>query len=98
VVALRKKGCPAQKDFAYCGFTVRHFLAERPWVAKQTAAGSSIHKPVRISQTQKLPNWQAAAGGKMEFEVASIRIGEPDKFTPPNFALNTDDTSHTGVA
>ena len=29
----------------------------------------------------------------MAFEVASIRIGDPGKFMPPNFALNIDDTS-----
>jgi bla regulator protein blaR1 len=44
-------------------------------------------------QTTSGPDWQIAAGGKMQFEVASIRIGEPDKFIPPNFALNIDDTS-----
>jgi uncharacterized protein (TIGR03435 family) len=44
-------------------------------------------------QPQAVPEWQTAAGGKMEFEVASIRIGEPGKFAPPNFALNIDDTS-----
>jgi uncharacterized protein (TIGR03435 family) len=44
------------------------------------------------SQPQSAPVWQTAAGGKMEFEVASIRPGDPSKFTPPNFALNIDDT------
>lgn len=39
------------------------------------------------------PAWQLAAGRQMEFEVASIRLGEQGKFTPPNFALNIDDTS-----
>lgn len=35
------------------------------------------------------PDWENAGGGKMEFEVASIHLGEPGKFTPPNFALDT---------
>jgi bla regulator protein blaR1 len=39
------------------------------------------------------PDWQKAAGGKMEFEVASIRVAEPGSFRPPSFALNIDDTS-----
>jgi bla regulator protein blaR1 len=60
---------------------------ERP----QQGQATIIQKP--ISQTQEVPEWQMAAGGKMEFEVASIRIAEPGKFTPPNFALNIDDTS-----
>jgi bla regulator protein blaR1 len=57
----------------------------------QQSQAAIIQAP--ISQTQKVPEWQTAAGGKMEFEVASIRIGDPGKFTPPNFALNIDDTS-----
>jgi bla regulator protein blaR1 len=36
-------------------------------------------------------NWEKAAGGKMEFEVASIHPSEPGKFTPPNFALSEAD-------
>jgi uncharacterized protein (TIGR03435 family) len=37
-------------------------------------------------------DWQTAAGGKMEFESASIRPGTPGSFTPPNFALDAGDT------
>lgn len=33
-------------------------------------------------------NWEKAAGGKMEFEVASIHLADPGRFTPPNFALD----------
>src|SRR5262249_40396286 len=32
--------------------------------------------------------WQKAAGGNMQFEVASIKLADPDKFTPPTFALD----------
>jgi bla regulator protein BlaR1 len=39
-----------------------------------------------------IPQWQTAAGGKMTFEVASIRPSKPDTFTPPNFALSPDDS------
>ena len=35
------------------------------------------------------PEWQARAGGKMGFEVASIHLAGPGKFTPPRFALET---------
>jgi bla regulator protein blaR1 len=35
-----------------------------------------------------VPEWQKAAGGNLSFEVASIRRADPDKFTPPNFALD----------
>jgi hypothetical protein len=34
------------------------------------------------------PDWQARAGGKMAFEVASIHLAKPGKFTPPSFALD----------
>jgi bla regulator protein blaR1 len=40
----------------------------------------------------QVPAWQTAAGGHMEFEVASIKLGEPGKFMPPNIAMNIDDT------
>jgi hypothetical protein len=35
-----------------------------------------------------VPEWQKAAGGKQSFDVASIKRADPDKFTPPNFALD----------
>jgi hypothetical protein len=44
------------------------------------------------AQTTKVdvPAWQTAAGGKMEFEVASIRLDKGD-FRTPSFALSSDD-------
>jgi hypothetical protein len=50
----------------------------------KAAAGQAV-KPA-ISQ------WQTAAGGKMSFDVASIRPTKPGVFTPPNFALSSDDS------
>jgi hypothetical protein len=47
--------------------------------------------PVGFGQAAKVPDWQTAAGGKMSFEVASIRLSKPGTFTPPNFALNAED-------
>jgi bla regulator protein blaR1 len=35
-----------------------------------------------------VPAWQAKAGGKMSFEVASIHQSKPGAFTPPDFALD----------
>ena len=44
------------------------------------------------SESLPLPAWQTAAGGKMQFEVASIHPGDPDKFVRPNFGLGIEDT------
>jgi len=41
--------------------------------------------------TTATPDWQSRAGGKMAFEVATVRPSKPDTFTPPNFALSPDD-------
>jgi bla regulator protein BlaR1 len=37
------------------------------------------------------PAWQTAAGGKMSFEVVSIKPSRPGTFTPPNFPLDASD-------
>lgn len=46
---------------------------------------------------QEVPDWQTKAGGKMAFEVASIKLSQ-GKFTPPNLhdLSNTDSQEHTG--
>lgn len=49
--------------------------------------------PPAISASPQPPAWQTAAGGHMDFEVASIHLGEPGKFIPPTFGLNIDDES-----
>jgi uncharacterized protein (TIGR03435 family) len=59
-------------------------LAGAP-VQAQTANRLSTESP-------KVPEWQRVAGGKMSFEVASIKQGKPGTFTPPNFALNNSDS------
>jgi bla regulator protein blaR1 len=48
---------------------------------------------------ETLPEWQKAAGGKLSFEVASIKLADPGgKFTPANFPLDiTDALSFSGV-
>src|ERR1051325_5820478 len=43
----------------------------------------------RIStESAQVPEWQKAAGGKMSFEVASVKPANAGTFTPPNFALD----------
>ena len=52
----------------------------------QTKAGSG-----QTSHSQAVPGWQAAAGGKMAFEVASVKPSLPDTWAPPNFPLDPGD-------
>jgi uncharacterized protein (TIGR03435 family) len=42
------------------------------------------------AQTDAMPEWQVKAGGKMEFEVASVRQ-DKGEFQTPSFALSADD-------
>ncbi|HTA47453.1 MAG TPA: TIGR03435 family protein [Bryobacteraceae bacterium] len=44
-----------------------------------------------ILLAQEPPAWQVAAGGKMAFEVASIKVGPSDAFVPPPFPLDSGD-------
>jgi bla regulator protein blaR1 len=59
---------------------------------------ASLRSQEAISQPPSaIPKWQTEAGGKMSFEVASIRLSKPGTFTPPNFPLSNDDAySPTG--
>ena len=56
-------------------------LANAP-LKTQTAAGQT---------SVAVPQREAAAGGSMSFEVASIRLSKPGSLTPPNFPLSPDD-------
>ena len=62
-------------------FVATVFFVGAPAVAQTTASAAAPQPPA----------WQAAAGGHMEFEVASIHLGEPGKFIPPSFGLNIED-------
>ena len=44
------------------------------------------------TQSPAVPDWQTAAGGKMSFEVASVRLAKPGAFTPPNFVMDDADS------
>lgn len=54
-------------------------------------AQSTLPTPVAGVKAPGVPQWQTAAGGKMEFEVASVRRDISDTNTPPNFAITSDD-------
>src|SRR5271156_2622583 len=42
------------------------------------------------AQAPALPEWQIAAGTKMAFDVASVKL-DPGPFRPPNFPLDPGD-------
>src|ERR1700692_4601483 len=44
------------------------------------------------AQSIGMPDWQKAAGGKMAFEVASVRPSAPGTFRPPTFPLSLDES------
>ena len=48
------------------------------------------------AQSQPVPDSQKGAGGKMEFEVASVHPAKPGTFLPPSFALDDGDTFSFG--
>lgn len=51
---------------------------------------SAFASPLRAQNAKSMPAWQEAAGGSMQFEVASIRE-DKGPFEPPSFALSADD-------
>jgi bla regulator protein blaR1 len=67
--------------------------------ASATSVGDSVQVQMQTvggalqsNQSARVPEWQTGAGGKMAFEVASIRPSAPGTFTPPNFPLSNDDS------
>jgi len=63
-----------------------------------TAAVAAVASPLILGllsapqlRAQSSP-WEQAAGGKMDFEVASIRQNTSEKFIPPNFPLSPDNS------
>jgi uncharacterized protein (TIGR03435 family) len=47
-------------------------------------------------RAQDVPDWQTAAGGKMAFEVASVKPAKPSDFVLPTFWLNDSDAKPPG--
>src|ERR1019366_9325099 len=58
----------------------------RDALAAQDAAGHAA-----TAEAQKMPAWVTAAGGKAEFEVASVREDLSGKFHPSPFSMDADD-------
>jgi bla regulator protein blaR1 len=78
-------------------FRINPLFVAAAWVAMvlPTAFGqANTEHPAQapIAQTEKVPQWQKAAGGKISFEVASIRPSKPGTFKPPSFPLSSDDS------
>lgn len=74
------------------GVGVRHRDGSQPWLiaAAWLAIGLLLLSCGSIAQAQPVPDWQAAAGGKMSFEVASVKA-DAGPFRPPDFPLDSSD-------
>jgi len=55
-------------------------------IAAQVAAGQALG-----AQSQKVPDWVVAAGGKAEFDAASVREDPSGKYKGPPFSTDADD-------
>ena len=53
------------------------------------AAAVALPIPL-LAQTMEMPDWQKSAGGKLQFDVASVRPDTGD-FKPPSIAMSSDD-------
>lgn len=42
-------------------------------------------------RAQQAADWQTRAGGRMAFDVASVKLSKPDTFFPPSFPLDSGD-------
>ena len=54
-------------------------------MARGQAAGQTS------AQTEKVPEWVTAAGGKAEFEAASVREDLSGKYVGPPYSIDSDD-------
>lgn len=59
-------------------------------VSSVSPYGQAQSAPPRASPSQYTPEWQTAAGGKMEFEAASIKASPPGASPFANIGLNSD--------
>lgn len=57
-------------------------------VAQDNAQSAASHASDRGIET---PSWESRAGGHMEFDVASVRPGDPGSSRRSNMAMNTED-------
>jgi bla regulator protein blaR1 len=58
-------------------------------LAQTSDRGAAAAQPA--VQRQGTPKWQIDAGGRMAFDVASIKLSKPDTFFPPAFPLDSGD-------
>lgn len=65
----------------------RPMLLRRTLLLLAVAVALPIPSP---AQAMEILGWQKAAGGKMEFDVASVRLDTGD-FKPPSIAMSSDD-------
>ena len=54
-------------------------------------ASAALNSQTIPDESPLMQDWQRVAGGKMAFEVASVRLNKLDSVVKPNLALNTDD-------
>ena len=54
-------------------------------------AVTSIATPVAFDQAPSVPRWETAAGGRLEFEAASVRPSGPDSWASSNLDLDASD-------
>lgn len=57
-------------------------------LAASIISGATVHAQIA---PDFVPEWQKAAGSKLSFEVASIKPGNPDKWTPANISFVGND-------
>jgi len=70
--------------------------AKRLLLVTMTILAATVPAGIGLGQAPNEPDWQTKAGGKMVFEVASVRLN-PGPFEPSNFRLSPDDAyTNTG--
>jgi hypothetical protein len=68
-----------------------------PFAFGQGSAGQQPKSTAAVepsAQSIDMPDWQKLAGGKMSFDLASIRLSKPGSFTPPNIPFGPDGAYH----
>jgi uncharacterized protein (TIGR03435 family) len=81
---MTKYVLPAQRPHTACLLRAAAFMILIPLVlTEQPAALGAQSAPNQGASAQQpaVPDWQTTAGGRMEFEVASVRQSAPDKST-----------------
>ena len=91
--AERRPGCWRNTLLAATGM----IAAGPPFAFGQGSAGQQPKPTAAVepsAQSIDMPDWQKVAGGKMSFDLASIRLSKPGSFTPPNIPFGPDEAYH----